>query len=69
MIELINNIIAIAVKHGGDYGGPYNLCEEELVEVLKKLLIEQEINGCEIKIIYLNNMNFSCPQIIQKQGE
>jgi len=37
-IKLINTIIFEAIKHGGDYGGPYFTNEDGLISAINKLL-------------------------------
>ena len=38
-IELLNNVIDYAVEHGGDLGGPYYSCPDELAEAMDNLVL------------------------------
>ena len=42
-IKLINDIIAMAIIHGGDLGGPYEVNTEGLVSSVKKWLCEKNL--------------------------
>ena len=51
-IKLINKIIFEAIKHGGDYGGPYFTNEDGLLSAINNLLgIESVADKYEIQEI------------------
>lgn len=37
-VELLNNVIGTAVEHGGDTGGAYCCCPDELAEAMDNLV-------------------------------
>lgn len=75
-IQLINEVIANAVLHGGDKGGSYDSNEEELLRVMNKLLgrINLSVKSpyYKIKFIYVspgrgpNNTSFKTYQFVRE---
>lgn len=37
-LELLNNVIEVAIQHGGDYGGAYHCYPDELAEAMDALV-------------------------------
>ena len=70
-VDLINSMIATAVEHGGDSGGPYCIHEKELMDVIYKWLefknILSRYTVRNTKIVEGGYILDDIPQIVKRE--
>lgn len=71
MFNLINQLIVVAIEHGGDLNGPCFSCGIKLKGKMYELLTsEAEIyNSYTITNIYFSKFGRSIPQFIKRETE
>ena len=69
-IEQLNNVITTAIEHGGDAGGPYFCCPDELFEKLQNLisLMDKDLKVVWKETEYSNSENMY-PIIVNNRKE
>jgi len=65
-VEVLNRLIEAANKNGGDLGGSYNQCMEDLYEAINSALYEFDLKR-DYCIIETHNWNCFSPYRIEKK--
>lgn len=61
-IIAINDVIEKAIDHGGDAGGPYYCCIDDLIDSINRFVKALEIENVEI-------IEYDCPYLELIEGE